>query len=67
MVTRSIILVITLILICIHIANFGIFSHEDEKSEKKEARLESMLTDSYLLSLTPTNDNLEVGFTYHVL
>ena len=68
LVIRSIILVITLVLICIHIANFGIFfSHDNEKLEKEEASLKSMLTEPNLPSPTLTNDNLEVSFTYHVL
>ena len=68
MAIRSSILVITLILICIHIADFGIFfSYGDEKPEKEEVRLESMLTEPHIPSLTPINDNLKVGITYHVL
>ena len=66
MAIRSSILVVTLILIGLHIANFGIFFY-DEKSEKEEVRLESMLTEPYIQSSTPINDTLEVGFTYHVL
>ena len=68
MAIRSSILVITLTLICLNIADVGIFfSYGDEESEKEEVRLESILTEPYIPSLTPTNDNLEVGFTYHVL
>ena len=68
MAIRSSILVITLILICLHIAHFGIFfSYGDEESEKEEVRLESMLSEPYIPSLTPINDNLKVGITYHVL
>ena len=63
MAIRSSILVITLTLICLHIADLGIFlSYADEKSKKEEVRLESILTEPYIPSLTPTNDNLEVGF-----
>ena len=68
MAIRSSILVITLILICLNIADFGIFfSYGDEKPEKEEVRLESMLTEPHIPSLTPINDNLKVGITYHVL
>ena len=64
---RSCIFVITLTLICLNIADFGIlFSLGDEKSEKEEVLLESMLTEPYIQSLTSISDNLEVGLTYLV-
>ena len=68
MAIRSSILVITLTLICLHIADFGIFfSLGDEKYEKEEVRLESMMTEPYIQSLTPISDYLEVGFSCFVL
>ena len=68
MAIRSSMLVIIFTLICLNIADVGIFfSYGDEKSEKEEVRLESMLSMPYIPSLTPINDNLKVGITNHVL
>ena len=58
MVLRSSILIITLILICLYMANIEIsFSSREMETQKEEGLLES--------TLTHINDNFEVGFKSH--